>query len=403
MKTNFDEIIDRRNTNSTSVEGFRQYIFHDPDLKLPYRDEELIRMWIADMEFATPDCIVEGIRRRLDRRIFGYTRLFSPEYYGVFSAWTEKMYGWTFPRGDLYICGGIIPALNELVGYATDPGDKVLIFTPSYTPFKQAADFHGRECVCSDLVDRAHNGYFEIDFDDFRAKAADPAVKLLIFCNPHNPTGRIWTEDELRAVGEIAMENGLLILSDEIHCDLLRSGRTHTPLAKLFPGTDRIITCMAPSKTFNTAGLHFSNIIIPNEKVRAGWHAKHNFNVNPLALAAATAAYEHGYDWLMELREYLDGNFALIRDYLAEHLPKAVFRIPEATYLGWVDIGAYLDERTEFIPLLFAQHAGVLLEGGSTMFVQNSDTYIRLNAACPRATLREGLRRICDLLNSDVR
>ncbi len=396
MKYNFDEIIDRRNTNCTSIEGFRQYIFHDPELKLPYKDEELIRMWIADMEFATPECIVEGIRRRLDRRIFGYTRLFSPGYYGVFSAWTEKMYGWTFPRGDLYICGGIIPALNELVGYACRSGDKVLIFTPSYTPFKAAADFHGLETVCSDLTDRAHNGYFEIDFDDFRAKAAAPAVKLLIFCNPHNPTGRIWTEEELRAVGEICMENDVLIISDEIHCDLLRSGRTHTPLAKLFPGTDRIITCMAPSKTFNLAGMFTSEIIIPNPELRARYKNFLNDTVhiygNLFGSVAAQAAYIHGADWLDQLRDYLTDNVAYCKRFIAEQLPELRTYRHEATYLLWVNfqgLGLSHQELTE--RLVRDAHLG--LNDGQT-FGDAGEQCMRVNLACPRSTVEEAMQRL---------
>lgn len=399
MKYDFDEIIDRRHTNCMNTDGFRQYIFHaDAGMKFPYRDDEFIRMWIADMEFATPEVIVDAMRARLDRRIFGYTRVFDPSYFAAFQNWTKALYDWTPKTGDLYTSHGVIPALYELTGYLCAPGEKVLMLTPSYAYFKHAATYNEREYVCCDLVDREHNGYYEIDFEDFRAKAADPSVKLFIFCNPHNPTGRLWTEEELRKLADICLENGVFIISDEIHCDLIRSGLRHTPLAKLYPDCNQIITCMAPSKTFNMAGLQISNIVIPNDAVRAKWLAKHNFDENPLSLSAAQAAYEKGMDWLLELRKYLDGNFALIQDHLGAHLPKAAFRIPEATYLGWVDVSAYVD-KDEDLPLLFANGAGVLLEGGN-MFVANSDGYIRLNAAMPRATLQEGLRRICDLLNS---
>lgn len=397
MKYNFDEIIDRKNTSCMNTDGFRQYIFHaDESMKFPYEDDEFIRMWIADMEFATPDCITDAIRQRLDRKIFGYTRIFGDEYYCSFAAWCERMYGWTFPKKDLYTSHGVIPALYELTGYICGPEDKVLMMTPSYAYFKYSAEHNGVGYVCSDLLNRKQDGYYEIDFEDFRKKAEDPAVKLFIFCNPHNPSGRIWTEEELRKVAEICFENHVMIISDEIHCDLIRTGCTHIPLAKLYPDSDQIITCMAPSKTFNTAGLQFSNIIIPNDEVRKCWLKWHNFDENPLSLAGAVGAYKGGYDWLMELRKYLDANFEFVRDYLADHLPEAVFRIPEATYLGWVDIGAYV-EKDENLPLLFAKEAGVLLEGGN-MFVQNSDTYIRLNVACPRAVLEEGIHRICDLL-----
>ena len=397
MKYNFDEIIDRKHTSCMNTDGFRQYIFHaDETLKFPYTDDEFIRMWIADMEFAAPDCITDAIRQRLDRKIFGYTRIFGDEYYNTFLSWTKKLYDWTFPKENLYTSHGVIPALYELTGYICGPKDKVLIMTPSYAYFKYAAEHNEVEYVCSDLLNQKNDGYYEIDFEDFRGKAEDPAVKLFIFCNPHNPSGRIWSEEELHRVAEICFENGVMIISDEIHCDLIRTGCTHTPLAKLYPDSDQIITCMAPSKTFNTAGLQFSNIIIPNEKERKWWLKWHNFDENPLSLAGALGAYQGGYDWLMELRKYLDANFAFVQDYLASHLLEAVFRIPEETYLGWVDIGAYVEEGGN-LPLLFAEGAGVLLEGGN-MFVQNSDTYIRLNVACPRSVLEEGMRRICSLL-----
>lgn len=397
MKYNFDEHIDRWNTNALNTDGFRQYIFNgDSSMKFPYADEEFIRMWVADMEFATPECILDGIRERLSRRIFGYTRLYDSTYYNAFSGWTKKCYGWVPKQEDLFTSHGIIPALYELTGYICSPGNKVLMLTPSYAYFRNAAQYNGIDYVCSDLVDREHNGYYEIDFADFERKAQDPAVNLCIFCNPHNPSGRIWTEEELSRAAEICFTNHVMIITDEIHCDLVRTGLSYTPMAKLYPDSDQIITCMAPSKTFNMAGLQFSSVIIPNEKVREFWRARHNMDVNPLSLAAATAAYKKGYDWLQELKLYLDQNFIFTEQYLKKFLPKAVFRIPETTYLGWVDIGAYIS-KDENIPLLFATQAGVLLEGGN-MFVQNSDTYIRLNLACPRDVLEEGLKRICDLL-----
>ena len=400
MKYNFDEVIDRKNTNCMNTDGWREYIFHAPrDQKFPFPDEEYVRMWIADMEFATPPCIIDAMKDRLDKRIFGYTKIFDPAYFAAFSNWCKSRYGWTPEEKDLVTSPGIIPALFELVGYICQPDEKVLILTPSYAYFKHAADHNHIELVCSDLINE--NGYYTMDYADIEAKAKDPKVKLCIFCNPHNPSGRIWTEEELQKFGDICLANDVLVISDEIHCDLIRTGLRHTPLAKLYPGSDRIITCMAPSKTFNMAGLMFSNIIIPHAETMKVWKARHYDFENPLSIAAAQAAYEQGGEWLAELKLYLDDNFKFTKEYFAEHLPKAVFRISEATYLGWVDIGAYVKEG-EDLPLLFANEAAVLLEGGD-MFVQNSDTYIRLNLACPRATLAEGLRRICYLLNKRMK
>ena len=396
MKYNFDEVIDRKNTNCMNTDGWREYIFHAPrDQKFPFPDDEYVRMWIADMEFATPPCIIDAMKERLDKRIFGYSKIFDPAYFAAFSNWCKSRYGWTPEEKDLVTSPGIIPALFELVGYICQPDEKVLILTPSYAYFKHAADHNHIELVCSDLIN--DNGYYTMDYADIEEKAKDPKVKLCIFCNPHNPSGRIWTEEELQKFGDICLANDVLVISDEIHCDLIRTGLRHTPLAKLYPDSDQIITCMAPSKTFNMAGLMFSNIIIPTADVMKVWKARHYDFENPLSIAAAQAAYEQGGEWLNELKLYLDDNFRFTKEYFAEHLPKAVFRVSEATYLGWVDIGAYVNEG-EDLPLLFANEAAVLLEGGD-MFVQNSDTFIRLNLACPRATLAEGLRRICYLLN----
>lgn len=393
---NFDEIIDRRNTNAMNTDGFRDYIFHaDESMTFPYKDEEFIRMWVADMEFATPDVVIDGIRKRLDKRIFGYTRVFSPRYFEAFSAWCRRRYGWGFEKQELVLSNGVIPALYELVEYICKKGEKVLFLTPSYAYFKYAADFNSRESVCCDL--KNEDGFYTVDFDDLERKAADPKTTLFILCNPHNPTGRVWTEEELRRMGDIIRRHGLWVISDEIHCDLLRRDQRHIPLGKVLPDYDRLVTCMAPSKTFNLAGLMISNILIRSRALREKWLARHyNFD-NPLSVAAAQAAYEKGEPWLEELRGYLDENFAFTGQYLREHLPKATFRVSQATYLAWVDLSAYF-EPDEHLPLFFAYKAGVLLEGGN-MFVQHSDCFIRLNLACPRAVLQEGLRRICGAVN----
>ena len=396
MKYNFDEIIDRKGTNSMNIDGFRQYIFHDDGtMKFPYKDEEFIRMWVADMEFSTPPEIIEAMKQRLDKKIFGYTKVFDPKFYEAFKNWTEKKYGWSCEKKDLVTSPGIIPALYELTDYICKPDEKVLILTPSYSFFKHAVDYNHLELVCSDLINE--DGYYTIDFDDFDKKAKDEKVKLCIFCNPHNPSGRVWSEEELIKVGNICKENNVWLISDEIHCDILRNNQKHIPFAKLFPDNDRIITCMATTKTFNMAGLMFSSIIIPNKSLMNIWHERHFESDNPLSIAAAQAAYMYCEDWLEQFKVYLDNNFKFTEEYLKENLPKAIFKIPEATYLAWVNISAYVN-KNENLPLLFAKKAGVLLEGGN-MFVQNSEGFIRLNLACPRKTLEEGLKRICGLLN----
>ncbi|MBE6021495.1 MAG: putative C-S lyase [Clostridiales bacterium] len=393
----FDEIIDRRNTNSMNTDGFRQYIFHaDETMEFPYKDEEFIRMWIADMEFAAPDVVIEGIQKRLDKRIFGYSQIFDKEYYNIFSKWCKDRYDWSFPKQELVMSNGIIPALYELVEYICKEDEKVLFLTPSYAYFKYAADHNDKGIVCSDLINK--DGYYTIDFEDLEKKASDKKTTLFILCNPHNPSGRVWAKDELESLSQIIQKNDMWVISDEIHCDLLRCNKNHIPLGKIMPDYNKLITCMAPSKTFNLAGLMISNIIIRNEALRKLWLKRHyNFD-NPLSIAAAQAAYEKGAPWLEALKEYLDKNFELTKNYLKEHLPKSKFRISEATYLAWVDLNEYFTPE-EDLPMFFAYNAGVLLEGGN-MFVQHSDGFIRLNLACPRSVLEEGLKRICEAVNN---
>ncbi|MBS5114049.1 MAG: PatB family C-S lyase [Coprobacillus cateniformis] len=376
-----------------NTDGFRDYIFHaDESMKFPYKDEEFIRMWVADMEFATPDVVIEGIEERLKKRIFGYTRVFSNDYYDAFVSWCQKRYDWSFEKKELVMSNGIIPALYELVNYICKKDEKVLFLTPSYAYFKYAADFNERESVCSDLINQ--DDYYTIDYEDFAKKASDPQTKLFILCNPHNPTGRVWREEELMKIAKIVEKNQLWVISDEIHCDLIRTCQKHIPLGKVMPTYQKLITCMAPTKTFNLAGLMISNVIIRDEKLRNIWLSRHyNFD-NPLSIAAAQSAYAKGEEWLKELQVYLDNNFKLTQDYLKENLPQAKFRISEATYLAWVDLSDYF-EPDENLPLFFAYRAGVLLEGGN-MFVQNSDCFIRLNLACPKSILLEGLKRICE-------
>ena len=339
--------------------------------------------------------ILDAIRDRLDSRILGYSKIFDPAYKSAFNLWCKKRYDHQYNPAHMVAASGVIPAFYDITNYICGDGDKMLITTPSYGFFKYAADFHNVELVKSALIEEYGN--FNIDFDDFRIKASDPKVKLCLFCSPHNPTGRIWTDNELRQVAEICFENNVMIISDEIHCDLLRKGKKFTPMAKLFPNSDQIITCMATSKTFNLAGMLIANIIIPNKEIMARWKKKTYALENPLSIAAAQAAWTHGGAWLEQLEEYLDANFQYLDKFLKLHLPKAQFTIPDATYLAWIDVSAYLPD-VDNLTLYFANNAGVLLEGGN-MFVDNGDGYIRLNLACPRSVLEEGMNRINKVLN----
>ncbi len=392
---NFDEIIERRGTNALNTDGFRGYIFHaGPEKVFPFKDEEFVRMWVADMEFAVAPEILQALHERVDRRIFGYTGVYDDEYYNAFSKWCLDHYGWSFPKEQLCITPGIIPALYQLAETLCTKDEKVLVNTPAYGYFAHAAEYSGLGILTSDLKKR-DDGTFELDFDDFERKCADPSCKLVFWCNPHNPTGRMWTEAELRRAGEIMAKYNLWIVSDEIHCDLIRNGRRHIPMASVMTDYPKLVTCMAPSKTFNLAGLAFSNIIIRDEGLRARFKDRDKLfgMVNPMSLTAAKAAYEKGGAWHEELKAYLDANFAFVKDYLAEHLPEARMYIPEATYLAWVDLSRCLPDVPD-LPDFFANKAGVLLEGGNSLFVGNAEGYIRLNLAMPRSIIKTGLDRM---------
>lgn len=404
MKYDFDEIIDRRNTSCDNVEGFRAYIFpEEPDIALPVPDEEMIRMWVADMEFAVAPEICEALKKRIDRKIFGYTGVFGTEYRNAFAGWCADRYDWGFPAEQLVFSPGIIPALYELVADTVEPDEKVLFLTPAYGFFKHACRYNNREFICSDML--CHDGEFSVDLQDFAAKAADPAVKLVIWCNPHNPTGRVWTEEEARAVADIVEKNRLWIISDEIHCDLTRQGVQHIPMGKIMPEYGRLITCMAASKTFNMAGMMFSNIIIRDKELRRKFvkNNKLGGSVNPLSLEANLAAYKSGGSWLDELKTYLDGNFDFAVNFIRENIPGAVCSIPQATYLLWVDMrrcgfdARQLGQLSKF----FAQRAGVLVEGGNKLFVGNAEGFVRINLAMPRALVEEGLLRMAEAVSGN--
>lgn len=393
MSFDFDQLISRQGTNALAEDGYEKYLFGVeplvPPLQVPAMD--LMSMWVADMKFAAPDAAIDAMRARLAHPIFGYTMNIDDQLYDAFSAWCDRRYGWRFVREEMQISLGVIPALFGLVEYICNPGDKVFSLAPSYGYFKHAVVQRDRMFEASPLH-RKEDGDYEIDFEDFERKVSDPAVKLFFLCHPHNPTGRVWTDLELRRMGELCLANGVKIVSDEIHCDLTRTGVTHVPLAKLFPGSKDIITCMAVSKTFNLAGMMIATVIIPDPELRTEWKRRHYPFVNPISLAAAVGAYRDGEAWLDALRQYLDDNFALMHRCLSLWLPNARFHIPQATYLAWVDLSAYFDDSIN-LTRFFLEKAGLILEGGE-MFVANGAQCIRLNLACPRIQVKQALTKL---------
>ncbi len=397
MTYDFDEIIDRKHTNALNTDGFRGYIFHDFEGKktFPFKDDEFVRMWVADMEFAMCPAIIQAIKDRADKRIIGYSQVFEPEFFQAYNSWCEKMYGWTYPKEEICFSLGIIPALYTLVDLLLGDYDYAIINTPAYGYFQHPIDERHKHVIHNKLKCDAQ-GNWTIDFDALEKDASNPFAKLLIWCNPQNPTGRVWTEEELRKVAAIVEKHNLWIISDEIHCDLLRQGVKHIPMAKIMPEYKKLITCTSVSKAFNMAGMMFAEIIIRDKGLRdlyIGTTNAYAMNVNPLSIAAHQAAYEHGSEWLDQLKTYLDGNFQFVKDTLDRELPDITFQIPQATYLAWVNMNPYLGD-VEDIPDFMANKAGVLLEGGDALFVDNAKGYIRLNLAMPRVIVDKGLQRI---------
>lgn len=397
MTYDFDEIIDRKHTNALNTDGFRGYIFGDTEgkMKFPFKDDEFVRMWVADMEFAMCPDVIQAIKDRADKRIIGYSQVFEPDFYEAYNAWNQKMYGWTYPKEEICFSLGIIPALYMLVDLLLGDHDYAIINTPAYGYFQHPIDERHKHAIHNKLKCDAQ-GNWTIDFDALEKDASNPFAKLLIWCNPQNPAGRVWTEEELRKVAAIVEKHNLWIISDEIHCDLLRQGVKHIPMAKIMPEYKKLITCTSVSKAFNMAGMMFAEIIIRDEELRKLYISETNtyaMNLNPLSIAAHTAAYAKGHDWLDQLKTYLDGNFKLVKETFARELPDITFQIPQATYLAWVNMNPYLGD-VEDIPDFMANKAGVLLEGGDALFVDNAKGYIRLNLAMPRVIVDKGLQRI---------
>lgn len=394
----FDTPLNRNGINAYATDLFRKNLLHvAPDAKLPYKDEEFIQMWVADMSFQAPDFILNGVRKALNNRFLGYAEMYSPinpRYRQLFDKWCLRHYDWRFTDEQLFLSNGIVPALRELIAMVTAKDEKVIILTPSYPPFKGSILHNHRECVYCPLIDS--DGYYTINFELLEKQAAESETKLLLFCNPHNPSGRLWTREELSRLAQIIKKYQLWVISDEIHCDLLRSGLQHIPLAKAMPNYDKLISCVTPSKTFNLGGMLLANILIRSSWLQKTWQDTHYFADNPLSIAAAEAAYEYGDEYVKELRQYLDANFSFTASFVQKHLPKAKLRIPQATYLAWVDLRGYA-EPSEGWTNFFAYNAGVLLEDGK-MFVDNGDGYVRINIACPRSTLQEALERIAKVL-----
>ena len=399
MKYDFDNKVDRSGTNAAKLIGYKSYIFHaDDTMELPFKDDEFIHLWVADMEFACAPEILDAIRARLDRQILGYTVNSDSRLYDALNTWCKERYDFEFKREELVLSAGVVPAIVRLISYIVKDNEKVLFNTPAYGQFANACRINQKEYITSDLI-KDKDGKYTIDFEDMDKKMAQADVPLFILCNPHNPTGRSWSEEELEKITELIKKHDMWVISDEIHCDLRRADAPkHIPLGKVMPDYDKLITCMAASKSFNIAGLSESSIIIRNEKLRKQWLFYSDGLVNPLSHEGTIAAYTKGSDWLKECNEYLDGNFELVNTYLKEELPEIIITPSETTYLAWVDFSNYFEEN-EKVELFFATKAGVLIEADKA-FVDNANRMVRINIACPRDYLKEGLERMVDSIKN---
>ena len=392
-RIDFDEPIDRRGTECLKYDAYAARGHAADDLP----------MWVADMDERIPAPAIEALQRRVAHGVFGYS---DPDesYYEAVLAWVERHQGWRPERSWLVKTPGVVFALAQAVRAFTEPGDAVLIQRPVYYPFTNVIRDNGRTVVCAPLAydpgagdERFRGGRYAVDLQAFERVVEQTSPRLFILCNPHNPVGRAWTPEELRGMGEVCLRHGVTVVSDEIHADFARPGFAHTSFASLGDEFARAcVVCTSASKTFNIAGLQISNIFVPDPALRARFEracAQTGYDeVNALGFVATRACYEHGDDWLAQLKEHLERNLALFADTLAREAPELRLVRPESTYLLWVDCSALgLDD--EGLRAFVERDARLWLDTG-TMFGPEGAGFIRVNIACPRQTVEETCRRL---------
>ena len=387
----FDELTARKGTNCVKW-----------DVPMP---DDVIPMWVADMDFRTAPAVIEAVKRRAAHGIYGYTRV-PQQYYDAIVGWFARRHNWTIDPTKIIYTTGVVPALSAIIKGLTKPGDKVIIQNPAYNCFFSSIRNNDCQLSANELVCR--NGRFEIDFGDLERRAADPDARLMIICNPHNPTGRLWSRDELKRIAQICRDHNVIAVSDEIHCELTY-GRRYNPFAPIAAevGIDSVV-CVSPSKAFNIAGLQTANIVTTNSDMLARIDRAINDNevcdINPFGVVALIAAYNEGEQWLEELCDYIWENYQITKRFFEERHPQYSFPELEATYLMWIDVTeSGLDADTFAARLL--DEGKVMLNSG-TMYSQvepsaeSNRQYVRLNLACPRARLEEALSRIDKFLSS---
>ena len=383
MKFNFDKIIDRTNNFSAKWS----------EMNKNFGTNNLLPMWVADMDFLTAPCVMEALKDRLEQGIFGYTTRPS-SYNESIVNWLDNRFSWKINQEWLMFSPAVITSISLLIQNLTQKNDKIMIQEPVYSPFHSIVESNERSLVISPLV-KLDDGSYVMDYEDIEAKIKD--VKVFILCNPHNPVGRVWTREELTRLGEICLKHNVLVISDEIHSDIILKNHKHTPFASISKEfRENTITCMAPTKTFNLAGLQSSFLVISNpyyyevmDKAFSRLDIKRN---NAFSLVATEAAYNYGEDWLYELIKYIEDNVDFAIDYIKNHIPQLKVKKPEGTYLLWVDFSNLNVDKKDLKNALINKGRIALSDGSS--FGIGGDGYYRINLACPRSMVLEGLKRI---------
>lgn len=385
MKYDFDKTIDRRATNS---------------YKWDSAPEGVLPMWVADMDFRTASAIIDALQKRVAHGIFGYTRV-PDAYYGAVTSWFSRRHGWDIDREWIIYTSGVVPAVSAVIKALTVPGDKVIVQTPVYNCFFSSIRNNGCEIVSNPLRRTADT--YEMDFDALERCAADPRAKVMLLCNPHNPAGRVWTPDELTRLGNICLRNGVTVVADEIHCELVYQGFKYTPFASLSDAfLHRSVTCLSPSKAFNIAGLQIANIVAFDNDLRSRIDKAININevcdVNPFGVAATIAAYNEGEEWLNQLVDYLHDNYEAMAEFCRRELPEFPITRLEGTYLVWMDCSS-LGMPSDALEHALLDDARLWLNAG-TMYGAEGEGYMRWNIACPRSVMLDGLNRFLDFVRS---
>jgi len=384
MKYDFDEVVNRRGSHC---------------VKWDEASEGVIPLWVADMDFKAAPAIQEAIRKRAEHGVFGYA-LVEEDYYLAVINWFQSRHDWHIRREEILYTTGVVPAMSVAIKALTMPGEKVLILSPDYNCFFSSVRNNGCEVLESVLVRKDDS--FEVDWADFEAKCADEKTTVFLLCNPHNPTGRVWTKTELMHMNDICMQYGVKVVSDEIHCELVMPGYNFHPFAAVSDQCRKnSVILNSPSKSFNIAGLQTANIICSQPEWRRRIDRAININevcdLNPFGPVALVAAYNESGDWIDELNKYIWGNYQALCEFIGRELPLLKVCKLEGTYLPWIDISAYGVSSQQMCDRIMSE-GKVWVNPGTMYGPQSGEGYIRVNIACPRSLLMEALERIRKVL-----